>query len=722
MKQICALLIAILLAACARSQTGAGDDWTNPGGDQGKTHFSRLDDINSENVTRLGFAWELRLDTTRGMEATPVVIDGVMVTSGVAGRVYALNAATGEEHWRFEPEIDPRVHRGTCCDMVNRGVAVKDGRVFVGALDGVLYALDLRTGRVLWRVDTIVDRNRAYSITGAPEVAGDVVIIGNGGAEFDVRGYVTAYDVRTGRERWRFYTVPRDPAQGPQESPDLEAALETWDPESRWDIGGGGTAWDTIHYDPEFNAVYVGVGNGGPYHVARRSPSGGENLYLCSIVALDPRTGRVKWHYQETPGDSWDYTATQPMVLTRLDINGESTPVLLHAPKNGFLYVIDRRNGRVIAANALVYMNWASGVDLATGRPNLTPETSNYALRPQIVFPTAAGARNWHPMAFSPETGLLYASVLDMGNLLFMSPGAKPHRVRALNNDAAIVFAGDILDVLPSLPPPVRAAVEASPELARVRNRPASQELRAIDPLTGRTVWSVPRAAWQDRAGVLATAGDLVFQGDLMGRLNAYDARDGRRLHTIETGTSILAAPMTYRVDGVQYVAVMAGWGGGGWSYVPRQSAAYERGNQNRILAFRLDGGATPVPDPLPPLEPAPAPPPQLAGTTPARIERGRDLFFGNCGICHSNQARSLLPDLRRMQRPTHDLFQEIVREGLYEANGMPGWSDLLSREDVDAIHAFLIEEQRRTRARELDLQRRGQPLDPPRATITSSN
>jgi quinohemoprotein ethanol dehydrogenase len=714
MKTLLATALLLALAACARAGEGAGDEWVNPGGDQGKTHFSRLTDINSGNVTSLGFAWELQLDTHRGLEATPVVIDGVMLTTGNLGRVYALDAATSRELWRFEPEVDMQVNRTVCCDMVNRGVAVKDGRVFVGALDGVLYALDFRSGRVLWRVDTVDDHDRGTSITGAPEIAGDVVIIGNAGAEYDVRGYVTAYDTRTGRRRWRFFTVPGDPARGLQENSELEAAAQTWDPASRWDIGGGGSVWDAINYDPEFNAVYIGVGNGSPTPRVHRSPSGGGNLYLSSIVALDPRTGRVKWHYQETPGDSWDFTASQPMVLTRLYIDGRSVPVLLHAPKNGFLYVIDRRNGRLLRASPLVYQNWADGVDLETGRPRLTPERSDYAQVPRIVFPAMPGARNWHPVAFNPETGLLYGSVLDMGNLLFTSPDAKPRRPRALNIGATMILTPDLIAALPHLPPPVRAAVESSPEIARVRERPFSQELRAIEPLTGRTVWSAPMSGWQDRGGVLATAGGLVFQGDLMGRLNAYDASNGRFLHSIETGTTIMAAPMTYRVGGVQYVAVMAGWGGGGFAYMPRASAAYERGNQGRILVFKLGGGATPTPPPAPALEVAPAAPPQLPGTNAERLARGQGLFYANCAICHSNQHRAGTPDLRRMQSATHAIFRDIVLEGLYVANGMPRWDDLLTGDDSDAIHAYLIEAQRQTRALELDRQRRGQPLDAP--------
>ncbi|OYZ27261.1 MAG: PQQ-dependent dehydrogenase, methanol/ethanol family, partial [Novosphingobium sp. 16-62-11] len=349
---------ALALAACAIAasppQVGAGSEWTSPGGDMGKTHHSRLTAINAENVSQLGLAWEAELGTLRGQEATPVVVDGVLYTSGTTGRAYAFDAATGKELWRFEPEVDMQVNRTVCCDMVNRGLAVARGKVFVAALDGWMYALDARTGAVVWKTDFIEDRKRGDNSTGAPEIAGDVVVVGMSGAEYDVRGYVTALDLETGKLRWRWHVVPHDPKLGPQETPELEVALKTWDPNSRWDIGGGGSPWDAIAFDPETGLVIVGTGNGGPYATSKRSPAGGDNLYLASLVALDPKTGRMKWHYQETPGDNWDFTATQPMIFTRMKLDGEDRPVVLHAPKNGFLYILDRRDGKLLRANPIV--------------------------------------------------------------------------------------------------------------------------------------------------------------------------------------------------------------------------------------------------------------------------------------------------------------------------------------------------------------------------------
>ncbi|HEU4651315.1 MAG TPA: PQQ-dependent dehydrogenase, methanol/ethanol family, partial [Croceibacterium sp.] len=714
-----ALLAGALLALAGCSQAseapsvdtsvyGAGDDWDNPGGDWAGSHFSRLTEIRKDNVGQLGLAWEYDLGTSRVQEATPVVIGGVMYTSGNLGRVYALDAATGKELWTFAPEVDMQVNRFTCCDQANRGVQVAGGRVFVGSLDGYLYALDAKTGAVLWKVDTIADRKRGYTVTGAPEIAGDLVIIGNAGAEMDTRGYVTAYSVDDGSEAWRFWTIPRDPRQGPQESEALEKALETWDPKSRWDIGGGGTVWDAIVYDPAFDQVLIGTGNGGPYPLHTRSPQGGDNLYLNSVVALDRATGAMKWYFQETPQDSWDLTATQPMVLASLAVGGTRRPVILHTPKNGFFFVIDRETGKPLAANAIVRTSWASGWDLATGKPRLTPESSDYSTGPKLVFPASSGARNWYPAAFDPQRQTYFASVVDMGNLMFVAPGQEnpPHRPLLMNASAALLFTADLQAALPTLPPPLQQAVKALPQWRWVTEKPYSSEIRAIDPLTGRTKWAAPFDGWQDRGGVLATAGGLVIHGTLAGKLVVRDADTGAILKAIDTGSSMLAAPMTYRVGGVQYIAVQAGWGGGGWGFVPPYAAAYAKGNANRILVFRLGGGAVRVPDDRPPLQPAPAPPAQLAGVTPATIALGSALFTENCSLCHSNQPRAPLPDLRRMQPGTHEVFDKILLEGLLVPNGMPRWEDALAPEQVHAIHAFLIDEQAKVRARELALQR----------------
>jgi quinohemoprotein ethanol dehydrogenase len=725
-----AVAATLALAACGddvpqvdTSTYGAGENWDNPGGDWAGSHFSRLESLTKDNVADLGLAWEYDLGTARVQEATPVVIDGVMYTSGNLGRVYALNAVTGAQLWTFTPEMDLQVSRKACCDFANRGIAVSQGKVMVAALDGTLYALNAQTGAIEWQVDTIVDHERGYTSTGAPEVAGNLVVIGNAGAEYDTRGYVTAYNVADGAQEWRFFTIPHDPAEGPQENPELDAALATWSEDTRWDIGGGGTVWDAISYDPQFDQVIIGTGNGGPYPQAIRSPGGGDNLYLDSLVALDRETGAVKWHFQETPQDNWDLTATQPMTLADIEVNGEQRAVVLHTPKNGFFFVIDRETGRAVAANPIVRTNWADSWNLETQRPNMTPEQSDYTAGPQIVFPGSPGARNWYPAAFDPTRNSYFAHVIDMGNLMWL-PGPVDNvqrQVGFMNAGAAIIFTPDLQAAAASLPPPIRAAVEGHPQWQSVIDQPFSSELRAIDPMTGETKWAVPSLGWQDRQGVLATQSGIVFHGNVAGRLFARDADTGEELWHVDTGSSILAAPMTYAVDGVQYVAVQTGWGGGGWGFVPSYAAAYSKGNANRLLVFRLGGGDVPIPADLPPLQPAPEPPAQFADATPAMIAQGAGLFTENCSLCHSNQPRAPLPDLRRMSAGVHAGFNQIVLEGLLVPRGMPRWNDRLNANQVKAIHVFLIDAQTTVRRRELELQRRGLPLDTQSLTILSN-
>ncbi len=731
LRSILAAGALICLAACSKGDNafgvdssvyGAGDDWNNPGGDWAESHFSRLEDIGPGNAAQLGLAWEYDLGTARVQEATPVVIDGVMYTSGNLGRVYALDAASGAELWTFSPEVDMQYNRYSCCDQANRGVAVAGDQVFVATLDGWLYALDAKTGEVAWKADTFPDRSRAYAITGAPEIAGDLVVIGNGGAEYDTRGYVTAYDMRTGEQAWRFNTVPRDPAEGPQESEALEAALDSWSENTRWDIGGGGTVWDAITYDPEFDQVIIGTGNGAPHPQALRSASGGDNLYLSSLVAIDRESGKMNWHFQETPGDNWDFTASQPMILADVEVEGAAHKAILHAPKNGFLFVVDRETGKPLAVNAMVRMNWATGWDNEAGRPILSPETSDYSTGPKIVFPAFPGARNWYPPAYDPGRNLYFASFLDMGNLLFLPPGLEkaPHRAKALNAGPAILFSPDLEALLPSLPPPLQEAAKALDHWQWVKEKPFVSQLRAVDPVTGQTKWAADLEGWQDRGGVMATRSGLVVHGSLSGKLILRDAESGRIVKQIETGSTIMAAPMSYRVNGVQYIAVQTGWGGGGWGFVPSYAAAYSKGNANRLLVFKLGGGEVPIPEDLPPLQPAPQPPEQLEGVTAQTIERGSALFATTCAICHSNQPRAPLPDLRRMAPGTHRAFDQIVLEGLLLPNGMPRFDDLLDEQETKAIHAFLIDQQKALRARELELQAAGKPLDSQSLTVLS--
>ena len=670
--------------------------WLTTGRDGGKTFYSPLDLINQQNVSRLGFAWQLDTGTNRGMQATPIVVDGVMYTSGVAGRVYALDAASGKEIWRFEPQVDLKNARSACCDIVNRGVAVWKGKVYVGAFDGILYALDAATGKELWRADTITDRTRAYSVTGAPQIAGKVVVIGNGGAEYDSRGYVTAYDLDSGKQVWRFYTVPGDPSR-PFENSGLEMAAKTWHGQD-WEQGGGGNAWDAFNYDRETNLVYFGTANGAPWSPKWRSPGGGDNLFLASILALNADTGEYVWHYQTTPGEAWDYDATPHIMLATLKWDGADRKVLMQASKNGFFYVLDRKTGELLAADKFVDANWADHVDLKTGRPVMNAKLINYTDgRPRLAFPSGVGGHNFNPMSLSAKTGLVYIPTAHTGAVLTgltKSPG--PRLPGRGNSGVQMGFANMLLNDPKTLPPAVRPLADPT----FLKTQPSLEfnaQLKAWDPVQRKVVWSAPARSFMDHGGVLSTGGGLVVQGGLDGVLRVYKDSDGTLLKEIEVGTAMIAAPATYTVNGVQYIAILAGSGGGGWNTWFPGNAAAVKGNANRILAFKLDGGATPVPPDLPPLAPLPEPPAQI-GTT-ADIAAGAKLFGSNCAMCHANFPRSPVPDLRRLTAEKHAAFKDIVLHGALQPRGMPRWDDLLSEKDADEIHAYLISVQRQAYA-----------------------
>jgi len=661
--------------------------WLTAGRDAGKTYYSPLDLINRTSVARLGLAWEFQPGTNRGMEATPIVVDGVMYTSGVAGRVYALDAATGHLLWKFEPPLKLKNARGSCCDIVNRGVAVWQGKVYVASFEGILYALDATDGRVLWQVDTFVDHTRAYSITGAPQIAGKVVVIGNGGAEFDSRGYVSAFDLATGKLVWRFYTVPGDPAK-PYENSALAMAAKTWDPQHDWKTGGGGNAWDGIAYDAKRNLVYFGTSNGAPWNSRYRSPNGGDNLFIASIVALHADTGEYAWHYQETPGDLWDYDATPPLMLATLRFGGADRDVLMQASKNGFFYVLDRGTGALLAADQFVDANWASGVDLKSGRPLENPAADYTKGKPVIVFPSAVGGHNFNPMSLSGKTGLVYIPTVHSGMALVQKPPSTYEPQRAATG-VQVALATQLLQPPATLPPELRPVT--SPDyLKKVPSLAMHASLKAWDPIARKVVWEHTYAGFMDHGGVLSTAGGLVIQGSIDGRLRAFNDETGAMLKEIDTGSPLIAAPMSYTVVGVQYVAILAGSGGGGWNFWMPGNVAAERGNGNRILVFRLDGGATPLPPALPAVLPIPEPPDQPG--TAADVAAGAALFGRNCAGCHANAERAPVPDLRRsgMIR-TAAAFQAVVRGGALEARGMPSWDDLLSETEVEQIRAQLI-------------------------------
>jgi quinohemoprotein ethanol dehydrogenase len=672
--------------------------WLTGGRDGEQTYFSPLRQIDRNNVDQLGYAWSYDIDSEHGLEATPIVVDGVMYASGPTGTVYALDAASGRELWTFTPTVDTGFMRKACCGIVNRGVAVWKGLVFVASLDGYLYALDAASGQVSWSVDTLTDRERGYTITGAPYMAGDLVVIGNAGAEFDARGYVTAYDYRTGEQRWRFFTVPANPADG-FEHPELAAAAATWDPDSLWEVGLGGTVWDGMAYDPELNLLYVGTGNAAPYARRLRSPAGGDNLYLASILAINPDSGRLVWHYQTTPADNWDFTATQKLILADLEIAGETRQVIMQAPKNGFFYVLDRKTGELLSAEPFATVTWASHVDPETGRPVETGQ-GEYFDAPKLVFPSPAGAHNWQPMSYSPQSGLVYIPTLESGAIWLMPDAPFEYQKGGLNMGSTYVFPmpGEWgLDgaVAQSLPPFEELAAGQPDTTIR-------GFLRAWDPVAQRLAWEVETSgqwvgydfAFWNGGGVMSTASGLVFQGLGSGDLVVLDAAGGEELHRIEVGSSMMAAPMTYTVDGEQYVAIMAGLGGGGGQAHPPGSAAYRYGNRGRLVAFRLGGGPVPLrPEIARDTEGFDKPPLPNSGTA-QQLELGQALYLRNCSKCHSSlDGRAAgIPDLRRMDEQTHREFRSIVLEGTRAAQGMGSFADLLSDSDVDALQAYLLD------------------------------
>jgi len=697
-------LLVILLAGCTPVGEGSVDlarwlgadsepsQWLSLGRTWRAERFSPLRAITEENVHEMGFAWEYEARSRRGrvehgQEATPIFVDGVLYASGPWGSVFAVDARTGQERWRYDPDVDGSYNRRACCDVVNRGVSVWQGRVYVGTLDGHLVALDAATGQEIWRVDTIEDRARFYTITSPPIVAGDVVVIGNSGADFGVRGYVTAYELESGAQRWRFYTVPRDSAHGPPENAAMEHALETWGPETSWESGLGGTVWGEMTYDPELDLLYVGTGNSNPYSGWHRDPSQGDNLYLVSILALDPDDGSLVWHYQQVPWENWDYNASANMILTDLEIAGRARKVLMQAPKNGIYYVLDRETGEFISGAPFVFVNWTQGLD-AQGRPIPNPAATRRDA-PTLVFPSLNGAHSWEPMAYSPETGLAYVPTLEEGMVVL--PDAQ-YRWRAGTYNAGQHTL--VEEALPFLDDGTRALYQevvtahpAHPELG------AREFLMAWDPVAQRERWRVPLGTGTFQAGgVLATAGNLVIQGDGSGRLSFYSADTGERLHQIEVGTGIMAAPISYEIDGEQFVAVLAG----GAVYPNPQAARNRYQNYGRLLAFSLGGGPTPLP-PLRVRRPTPEPPADFAVDDGATA-RGQSLYFTWCAACHMGldpDQPAGYPDLVALSGPTHEAFASIVLEGTLADLGMASFADVLTRDDVSAIQAHLVQAQR---------------------------
>ncbi len=647
--------------------------WLSHGRTYSEQRHSPLTTINTETVNRLGLSWSYDLASSRGIEATPIVHDGIMYVTSTWNVVHAIDARNGKKIWSYNPQVDKAQAAKGCCDAVNRGVAIWGDDVFTATIDGRLISLNAKTGDVNWDVNTI-DKNKPFTITGAPRIIKGKVIIGNGGAELGVRGYITAYSAQDGKQLWRFFTVPGNPADG-FESPTMEMAANTWTGEY-WKAGGGGTAWDSMAYDENLDLLYVGVGNGSPWNHGVRSPEGGDNLFLSSMVAVRPDTGEYVWHYQTTPGETWDYTATQHMILADLKIEGEIRKVIMQAPKNGFFYVLDRETGKLISAKNFVPVTWATHIDQATGRPVETPFARYYGKKPNIQLPGPLGAHNWHPMSYSPDTGLVYI------------PAQETPWVYGEDSDYQYAETGwnTGTDFTLGMLPTQKAIIRALKMSLKGR-------LLAWDPVNQKEAWSFEHGGpWN--GGVLSTSGNLVFQGSADAHFSAYNATTGKRLWRFFTQTGIVAAPISYELDGDQYIAVASGWGG---AYVLATGGVLPTGSKNnvgRVLVFKLgadgdlpeldqDTGVTPVlPDPIEASE--------------ETLKIGLKAYANRCSLCHGDQAYSsgLVPNLRYSAITKNAIaWQQIVRGGAFESKGMPKFDKILDEKTAEAIRAYVITE-----------------------------
>ena len=687
---------ALILAACGQGQVqkaeprgfaavdtarifseSAGNEWLTYGGTYDEQRHSKLTAINKENVSQLGVAWTYDLATNRGVESTPIVVDGTMYVTSAWSVVYALDAKTGAEKWVYDPQADRAVGVKACCDVVNRGVAVYDGKVYVGVIDGRLEALNAETGEVIWSKVT-VDQDKPYTITGAPRVVNGKVLIGNGGAELGVRGYLSAYDTSSGDLVWRFYTVP-NPTKQPDGAASDDAFVQignvTWGDEGAWTTdGGGGTVWDSIVYDEVNNQIIFGVGNGSPWNRTFRDPAGGDNLFLSSIVAVDVDTGAYKWHFQTTPGDNWDYTATQTIILADLPLgeNGAPRRVAMQAPKNGFFYVIDAATGEFISGDAYVPMNWATGLD-ENGRPIEVPE-ARYAKQPYEQTPGPLGGHNWHPMAFNPDEGLAYIPAQEIPQAYAEDPR---FAARPVGWNTGVDFSAGV--------PPI-----APPEVAKFLRASLKGRLIAWDPVARSPRWSVEHGnAWN--GGVLSTAGGLVFQGKLNGEFVAYDAATGEKLwsHNLKSGGA--SGPGTFMIDGEQYVTITTGWGS---AFALAAGFAYDEkvpSTVGKVVTFKLGGTGEIADSGLAPID---ATPKGEAFGSMALISEGTVHYARNCAVCHGPLAVSsgVLPDLRWSAiSGNKDAWNGVVMEGNLAANGMVSFAEYITPDEAEAIRAYVL-------------------------------
>jgi len=654
-------------------------EWLTYGRDYREQRFSPLDAVNAENVGTLGLAWSADFETARGQEATPLMHDGVLYVSTAWSMVKAYDAKTGALKWAYDPEVPRKTLAVACCDAVNRGVALYGDKVYVATLDGRLVALDHATGKVAWSKDVVPDKAN-YTITGAPRVAMGKVFIGSGGAEYRARGFIAAFDWATGEEMWRFHTVPGNPEDG-FENEAMEKAATTWGGKW-WELGGGGTVWDSITYDPKTNLVLFGTANAEPWNPAANDRGNigkageyGDNLYTSSIVAVNADTGEYAWHFQQTPEDRWDYDSNAQIMLADIEIGGRIRHVALHAPKNGFFYVLDAATGEFLSGTPWVEINWADGLDPKTGRPAIRPE-ARYEITGQlwVSLPGAGGAHSWHPKSYSPQTGLVYIPANLAGFPYFAEDDWQASEIGFQTG----------IDTSKTAMPADKAFRQANLDAT-------TGALVAWDPRAKKEAWRVPyKGPWN--GGTLATAGNLVFQGTATEEFVAYAADTGRKLWSFPTQTGVIAAPMTYAIDGEQYVAIVVGWGGV-WDIAPGVLTAKSGRPRNisRILVFKL-GGAAQLADP-PPLNELVLDPPPFTGTD-AQLATGGRLYQRYCSICHGDAAvaGALNPDLRHSGAlGDAATIKAVVVDGALEHNGMVSFAKAVTPADAEAIRQYVI-------------------------------
>jgi quinohemoprotein ethanol dehydrogenase len=645
------------------AEAGEGRNWFLKGGNFRGEHFSPLRSINDDTVAELGLAWSSDLPVPDGISATPIVVDGVIYVSGAYSLVFAIDATSGDVIWQYDPDVRSKLAQDPAMSWtarVNRGVAVWQGKVLATTADCRLIALDATTGKEVWSQETC-DRTLGYAITDSPYVGGDMVFVGNAGSESQKknRGYVSAYDVEGGELRWRFYTVPSDK---PKEntSAAMKMAAKTWSGTALEKFGGGGSNWNEMTYDPASGLLFFGTAGALPYPHHVRSPDGGDNLFLSSIVAVNARTGEYVWHYQTVPEDSWEYNATMNIVLADLHIGGKQRQTLLIAPKNGFHYVLDRLTGELIAAEKYAKVNWATHINLETGRPVYDP-AAEYWERPDeavAIWPNMWGAHSWNAMAFHPALKLVYIPVIDVPNIV---------------SDYKDGVFDDTLEML-----------------TVIDGRPFDPgKLVAWDPVENKPRWTVGYDL-PFNGGIMTTAGNLVFQGDAHGRFNAYAADSGEKLWSVATGSNITAAPVSYLLEDEQYVLIPVGGGGGIQFVYPQMHAGDEVEGPTRLMAFALDSKA-----PMPPvgraLRELPSQPELDASAE--EIEVGRKIFSRQCKGCHGKNAVARfggsVPDLRYATTETHATWHGIVVGGARQVNGMPRFR--LSVEDSEAVRAYVL-------------------------------